>query len=103
MNNKTDFLIIGGGVSGLTLASKLSELVPDAEILLITKEGIKECNTFYAQGGIASVYDENDDFKKHIKDTLIAGDGLLIIFSFLKPLGVIFRKWTSTSISTAYE
>ena len=69
-------MIIGGGVSGLTLAIKLSELIPDGEILLITKENIEECNTFYAQGGIASVHDENDDFKKHIKDTLIAGDGL---------------------------
>jgi L-aspartate oxidase len=76
LKKKTDILIIGGGVSGLTLAIKLSELVPDGEILLITKENIEECNTFYAQGGIASVYDENDDFEKHIKDTLIAGDGL---------------------------
>ena len=76
MKIKTDILIIGGGVSGLTLAIKLSELIPDGEILLITKENIEECNTFYAQGGIASVHDENDDFKKHIKDTLIAGDGL---------------------------
>lgn len=76
MNDKTDFLIIGGGISGLTLAMKLSELVPDGEILLITKESIKECNTYYAQGGIACVYDEKDNFEKHIKDTLIAGDGL---------------------------
>ena len=70
-------MIIGGGISGLSLAIKLSNLIKDSTILLITKEKIEECNTFHAQGGIACVWDtENDDFKKHIQDTLIAGDGL---------------------------
>jgi len=73
---KTDILIIGGGISGLSLALKLSHLAPDIQILLITKEEIKECNTFYAQGGIASVWSKSDSFEKHIQDTLIAGDGL---------------------------
>jgi L-aspartate oxidase len=73
---KTDILIIGGGVSGLTLAIKLGNLVPDLEILLITKESLNECNTYYAQGGIACVWNRNDNFEKHIQDTLIAGDGL---------------------------
>lgn len=76
MNYKTDFFIIGGGVSGLTLAIKLAEQLPDQEVLLITKEDLKECSTFYAQGGIACVWDEKDSFEKHIKDTLKAGDGL---------------------------
>ena len=77
MNKSTDFLIIGGGISGLSLAIKLSNLIKDSTILLITKEKLEECNTFHAQGGIACVWDtENDDFKKHIQDTLIAGDGL---------------------------
>ena len=76
MNYKTDFFIIGGGVSGLTLAIKLAEQLPDQEVLLITKEDLIECNTFYAQGGIACVWDKEDSFEKHIKDTLKAGDGL---------------------------
>lgn len=76
MNYKTDFFIIGGGVSGLTLAIKIAEQLPNQEILLITKEELKECNTFYAQGGIACVWDEEDSFEKHITDTLKAGDGL---------------------------
>ena len=76
MKIKTDILIIGGGISGLSLAIKLAKLVPDQEILLITKESLKESNTFYAQGGIACVWNGNDSFENHIKDTLIAGDGL---------------------------
>jgi L-aspartate oxidase len=76
LNTKTDFLIIGGGISGLTLAKKLAFLSPDDNILLITKENLEEGSTFYAQGGIASVWNESDSFEKHIKDTLNAGDGL---------------------------
>ena len=76
MKLKTDILIIGSGISGLSLALYLSKLIPDEKILLITKEGLHESSTFYAQGGIASVWNSNDNFEKHIQDTLIAGDGL---------------------------
>jgi len=76
LNIKTDFLIVGGGISGLSLAIKLSELAKDCQILIITKEKLEDCNTFFAQGGIACVWDKNDNFEKHIQDTLIAGDGL---------------------------
>jgi L-aspartate oxidase len=73
---KTDILVIGGGISGLTFAIKMTNLVPDIQILLITKESLSECSTYYAQGGIACVWNSNDNFEKHIQDTLIAGDGL---------------------------
>jgi L-aspartate oxidase len=73
---KTDILIIGGGISGLSLTIKLAKLLPDQEILLITKENLKESNTYYAQGGIACVWNGNDNFENHVQDTLIAGDGL---------------------------
>ncbi|MFX1570990.1 MAG: L-aspartate oxidase [Promethearchaeota archaeon] len=76
MKIKTDFLIIGSGISGLSLALNLSKSVPDANILLITKESLHQSSTFHAQGGIACVWDETDNFEKHIHDTLIAGDGL---------------------------
>ncbi len=69
-------MIIGGGISGLSLAINLADMVPEEDIILITKEKLSECNTFYAQGGIACVRGKNDDFEKHIQDTLIAGDGL---------------------------
>ena len=76
MNTKTDFLIIGGGISGLSLGIKLASLCPDNKILLITKENVEEGSTFYAQGGVACVWSENDSFDSHIQDTLKAGDGL---------------------------
>ena len=76
MRIKTDFLIIGSGISGLSLAIYLSKLVPEQKIYLITKETLKDCSTYHAQGGIACVWDDNDNFEKHIQDTLIAGDGL---------------------------
>ncbi len=76
MNLKTDVLIIGGGVSGLSLAIKLHDLAKNCNILLITKEKLEECSTYYAQGGVACVWDETDSVEKHIQDTLTAGDGL---------------------------
>ena len=74
---KTDFLVIGSGIAGLTYALKVAQRFPDKKILLITKAAADETNTKYAQGGIAVVNDPvNDSFEKHIEDTMIAGDGL---------------------------
>jgi L-aspartate oxidase len=77
MLRKTDFLVVGSGIAGLTYALKVAKDCPDQQVLVITKTIADETNTKYAQGGIAGVTDlENDSFEKHIEDTLIAGDGL---------------------------
>ncbi|WMJ73654.1 L-aspartate oxidase [Cytophagaceae bacterium ABcell3] len=74
---KTDFVIVGSGIAGLFLAQKLSEDFPDKEVIVLTKKGSLETNTRYAQGGIACVTDlVTDSSQHHIKDTIIAGDGL---------------------------
>src|SRR5918993_2244360 len=74
---RTDFLVIGTGIAGLTYALKVANQFPDKKILVMTKAAADETNTKYAQGGIAVVNDmENDSFEKHIEDTLMAGDGL---------------------------
>jgi len=70
---KTDFLIIGSGIAGLSLAIKLSSL---GKVTIITKKQKAESNTNYAQGGIAAVMDESDNFELHIADTLECGAGL---------------------------
>lgn len=69
----TDFLIIGSGIAGLSLALKLSEF---GKVLIVTKKRKAESNTNYAQGGIASVLGKDDNFELHIQDTLGCGAGL---------------------------
>lgn len=74
---ETNFLIIGSGAAGLTLAVKLAAEFPKKKVTVVTKAHQSESNTKYAQGGVAAVFDlKEDSFQKHIEDTLIAGDGL---------------------------
>jgi L-aspartate oxidase len=77
MRIESDFLIIGSGIAGLSFAIKIADKFPDKKISIITKGNKTESNTKYAQGGIATVYDlTKDSYEAHIRDTLIAGDGL---------------------------
>lgn len=74
---KTDVLIIGTGIAGLSSAIQIAKRSSEIKIRLVSKTYVEECNTRYAQGGIAAVWDRSqDDFEKHIQDTLDAGDGL---------------------------
>ena len=74
---KTDILVIGGGIAGLSFAIKTARKRPDLRIDVLTKTVENESNTRYAQGGVAAVWDiEKDNYTKHIEDTLDAGDGL---------------------------
>src|SRR5688572_32999218 len=73
---KTDFLVIGSGIAGLTYALKVAHQFPDRKVTIITKAAADETNTKYAQGGVAVVNDlENDSLEKHIEDSLVADDG----------------------------
>jgi len=74
---QTDVLIIGTGIAGLSTAIQLAQARPEVKIRVVSKTNKAECNTKYAQGGIAAVWDRNqDDFEKHVLDTLDAGDEL---------------------------
>ena len=73
MELNTDFLILGSGIAGLSLAIKAAAL---GTVAVITKKETSESNTNYAQGGIAAVFDQNDRFEYHIRDTLACGGGL---------------------------
>jgi len=68
-----DVLIIGSGAAGLTLAMHLAKT---ADVIVLCKGPINEGSTYYAQGGIAAVFDKNDSIDSHVSDTLIAGAGL---------------------------
>ncbi len=69
-----DVLIIGSGAAGLSLALRLA---PHQKVIVLSKGPISEGSTFYAQGGIAAVFDETDSIDSHVEDTLIAGGGIV--------------------------
>ena len=72
MIRKYDFLVIGSGIAGMSFALKVAH---KGSVALICKAGLEEANTFFAQGGIASVTNlKVDNFEKHIHDTMVAGD-----------------------------
>lgn len=73
MTPKTDILILGSGIAGLSLALKAAQKFC---VTLVTKADALESNTRYAQGGIASVMHKADDFEAHIRDTFLAGSEL---------------------------
>lgn len=66
--------MVGSGIAGLSFALGMGRL--GYRVAIITKKDRAESNTNYAQGGIASVTSQKDDFELHVKDTITAGDGL---------------------------
>ncbi len=74
---KTDFLIIGSGIAGLSFALKIATHFKTSPITIVTKSEKSESNTKYAQGGISTVWNKTvDSFEQHIHDTIVAGDGM---------------------------
>jgi L-aspartate oxidase len=69
----TDVLVIGAGIAGLRAALEVPQ---NLDVLVVTKDEIKESNSAYAQGGIAGVLSPEDRFENHVEDTLTAGAGL---------------------------
>ena len=71
-----DVLVIGTGLAGLHYCLQILALQPHLKIALISKAESIECNSRYAQGGIAAAFSPEDSLESHISDTIIAGDGL---------------------------
>ena len=72
MVKKFDFLVIGSGIAGMSFALKVAH---KGSVALVCKTTLEEANTYFAQGGVASVTNLLvDNFEKHIEDTMIAGD-----------------------------
>lgn len=70
MNKHYDVLVVGTGVAGLYGALQLSK---ELNVLAVCKREVLLSNSDLAQGGIAAVTTEEDNFEAHIKDTMIAG------------------------------
>lgn len=75
-----DIVVVGAGIAGISHILYLEEFFSSSNIkptiALISKKTLENCNTYWAQGGIAAVTLSSDNFNEHIKDTLIAGDFL---------------------------
>ena len=71
---KTDFIVVGGGVAGLRAAIEIAQ---HARVCVITKEALTESNTQYAQGGVAVALSDEDEVGLHLQDTIAAGDGIV--------------------------
>lgn len=71
--NYCDYIIIGSGIAGLYIALLAVER---GSVLVLTKGSIDDCNTRYAQGGIAVAMGKDDSPELHFRDTMAAGDGL---------------------------
>ena len=68
--HQCDVLVIGSGAAGLSLALRLA---PKGKVIVLSKGPRSEGATYYAQGGIAAVFDEGDSVDSHVEDTQIAG------------------------------
>ncbi len=68
-----DYVIVGSGIAGLYTALLA---VKRGSVLIVTKGSIDDCNTRYAQGGIAAAIGKGDSPQSHLHDTIAAGDGL---------------------------
>ncbi len=77
MNNVArnyDYIVVGSGIAGLYAALMAAD---HGEVLVLTKSSIDECNTKYAQGGIAAAVGTDDSAELHYDDTIVAGAGLV--------------------------
>ncbi|GAB4203555.1 MAG: L-aspartate oxidase [Tibeticola sp.] len=68
-----DVLVVGSGLAGLTTALHLART---RRVAIVTKRALEDGASGWAQGGIAAVLQSDDSFEAHIRDTLVAGDGL---------------------------
>ena len=102
---KADFIVIGGGLAGLSFALEASK---HGSVAVLSKESFQESSSAWAQGGISAVTDqgldlERDSIESHLKDTLVAGGGLVnanvsreiieqgqSVINFLQSYGVSF-------------
>src|SRR3989442_8985514 len=72
MTTSYDYIIVGSGIAGLYAALLARE---HGSVLVLTKGSIDDCNTRWAQGGIAAPIGPGDSAEQHLRDTIEAGAG----------------------------
>ena len=70
---RSDVLIIGSGLAGLTAALKLADY---KKVLIVSKREVLDSSSQWAQGGVAAVMSDEDSIESHAKDTEFVGGGL---------------------------
>jgi L-aspartate oxidase len=70
----TDIIVIGSGIAGLYTSIEASR---HFNVTIVNKSSLEECNTKYAQGGIAAAIGPFDSPNLHYSDTIKAGAGLV--------------------------
>jgi len=91
-SEECELLVAGSGCAGMMAAIHAA---CTADVLLVTKGSLEDSNTAKAQGGIAVPVEGNDDFRSHIKDTLISGKGLCseeIVNEYIRSAPQVFEK-----------
>ncbi len=73
MHSFVDVFVLGGGLAGLRAALSVDSRL---SVMVVSKDELRESNSNYAQGGIATVSEAKDSFTSHIEDTLRAGGNL---------------------------
>lgn len=76
-----DVLIVGSGLAGLMLALRLQSAgkgLSGLKVVLVSKAGLLDSNSSWAQGGVAAVTGANpfDSPETHLADTIKSGAGL---------------------------
>ncbi len=68
-----DCVVVGAGLAGLRAAIEVAD---HRNVVVVCKATLEDSNTWKAQGGVASVLDEDDTFESHMADTFKAGCGI---------------------------
>ncbi len=79
MPSSYDYIIVGSGIAGLYAALLAREQLArrGGSVLVPTKGSVDDCNTRFAQGGIAAPIGPDDSPQLHLDDTIAAGAGLV--------------------------
>src|SRR3954449_12659783 len=75
VSRETDVAVVGAGAAGLYTA--LCAAREHASVVLISATPLAQTASYWAQGGLAAALAADDSFELHLRDTELAGRGLV--------------------------